>query len=95
MPDKCDATIIGAGRNGLVCATCLAKTGLKVSALERRDVVGGAAVTEEFHPEFRNSVAACTVLLLQPKLIEDLDLHAHGLSIVERKLGNFLALPHG
>ena len=63
--------------------------------LERRDVVGGAAVTEEFHPGFRNSVAAYTVSLLQPKVIRDLDLHAHGLRIVERRLGNFLPLPDG
>ena len=93
--DKCDVIIIGAGHNGLVCATYLAKAGLKVSVLERRAVVGGAAVTEEFHPGFRNSVAAYTVSLLQPKVIKDLDLHGHGLRIVERKLGNFLPLPDG
>lgn len=92
---KCDAIVIGAGHNGLVCATYLAKAGLKVTVLERRDVVGGAAVTEEFHPGFRNSVAAYTVSLLQPKVIKDLDLHGHGLRIVERKLGNFLPLPDG
>ncbi|MGA9422070.1 MAG: FAD-dependent oxidoreductase, partial [Rhodanobacteraceae bacterium] len=55
-----DAILIGAGHNGLVCATYLARAGLKVLVLERRDVVGGAAVTEEFHPGFRNSVAAYT-----------------------------------
>jgi phytoene dehydrogenase-like protein len=93
--DKFDVIIIGAGHNGLVCATYLAKAGLKVSVLERRAVVGGAAVTEEFHPGFRNSVAAYTVSLLQPKVIKDLDLHGHGLRIVERKLGNFLPLPDG
>lgn len=92
---SCDAIIIGAGHNGLVCATYLARAGLKVTVLERRDVVGGAAVTEEFHPGFRNSVAAYTVSLLQPKVIRDLDLHRHGLRIVERKLGNFLPLPDG
>ena len=63
--------------------------------LERRGVVGGAAVTEEFHPGFRNSVAAYTVSLLQPKVIRDLDLAAHGLKIVQRKLNNFLPLPDG
>jgi phytoene dehydrogenase-like protein len=95
-PNKtCDAIIIGGGHNGLVCATYLAKAGLRVRVLERRGVVGGAAVTEEFHPGFRNSVAAYTVSLLQPKVIRDLDLHAHGLRIVERKLGNFLPLPDG
>ena len=90
-----DAILIGAGHNGLVCATYLAKAGLKVLVLERRSVVGGAAVTEEFHPGFRNSVAAYTVSLLQPKVIRDLDLEAHGLRIVMRKLNNFLPLPDG
>ena len=90
-----DALIIGGGHNGLVCATYLAKAGLKVCVLEKRDVVGGAAVTEEFHPGFRNSVAAYTVSLLQPKVIRDLDLHAHGLKIVERKRNNFLPRPDG
>ena len=90
-----DAILIGAGHNGLVCATYLAKAGLKVLVLERRGVVGGAAVTEEFHPGFRNSVAAYTVSLLQPKVIRDLDLEAHGLRIVQRKLNNFLPLPDG
>jgi len=90
-----DAILIGGGHNGLVCATYLAKAGLKVCVLERRSVVGGAAVTEEFHPGFRNSVAAYTVSLLQPKVIADLDLAAHGLRIVQRRLNNFLPLPDG
>ncbi|RYD16341.1 MAG: NAD(P)/FAD-dependent oxidoreductase [Lysobacteraceae bacterium] len=89
----CDAILIGGGHNGLVCAAYLAKAGLKVTVLERRDVVGGAAVTEEFHPGFRNSVAAYTVSLLQPKVIADLELARHGLRIVQRKLNNFLPLP--
>ena len=87
-----DAVIIGAGHNGLVCAFYLARAGLKVTVLERRGVVGGAAVTEEFHPGFRNSVASYTVSLLNPKIIADLDLHGHGLRVVERKLPNFLPL---
>jgi phytoene dehydrogenase-like protein len=69
--------------------------GLKVVVLERRPVVGGAAVTEEFHPGFRNSVAAYTVSLLNPKVIRDLDLAAHGLRIVERRIANFLPLDDG
>ena len=69
--------------------------GLKVVVLERRAVVGGAAVTEEFHPGFRNSVAAYTVSLLNPKVIADLRLAEHGLRIVERKIANFLPLDDG
>jgi phytoene dehydrogenase-like protein len=87
-----DAVVIGGGHNGLVCAAYLAAAGLKVTVLERRGVVGGAAVTEEFFPGFRNSVAAYTVSLLNPKVIRDLDLARHGLRIVERKLANFLPL---
>lgn len=90
-----DVVIIGGGHNGLTCATYLAKAGLKVVVLERRNIVGGAAVTEEFHPGFRNSVASYTVSLLNPKVIADLDLHAHGLRIVERQLSNFLPLDDG
>ncbi len=92
---RCDALIIGGGHNGLVCAAYLAQAGLKVTVLERRDVVGGAAVTEEFHPGFRNSVAAYTVSLLNPKVIRDLDLHRHGLRIVERRAANFLPTADG
>ena len=87
-----DVVIVGGGHNGLVCAAYLAAAGLKVTVLERRSVVGGAAVTEEFHPGFRNSVAAYTVSLLNPKVICDLDLPRHGLRVVERPLANFLPL---
>jgi phytoene dehydrogenase-like protein len=87
-----DVLIIGGGHNGLVCAFYLARAGLKVTVLERRHVVGGAAVTEEFHPGFRNSVASYTVSLLNPKVIADLELARHGLKIVRRKLNNFLPL---
>jgi len=87
-----DAVIIGGGHNGLVCAAYLAAAGLKVTVLERRRVVGGAAVTEEFHPGFRNSVAAYTVSLLNPKVIRELELQRHGLQVVERRLANFLPL---
>jgi phytoene dehydrogenase-like protein len=87
-----DAMIIGGGHNGLVCAFYLARAGLKVTVLERREVVGGAAVTEEFHPGFRNSVASYTVSLLNPRVIQDMQLAAHGLRIVERPLSNFLPL---
>jgi phytoene dehydrogenase-like protein len=92
---KYDALIIGGGHNGLVCACYLAAAGLRVRVLERRGIVGGAAVTEEFHPGFRNSIASYTVSLLQPKVIRDLRLAAHGLRIVERPFANFLPLPDG
>ena len=90
-----DAVIIGGGHNGLVCAFYLAAAGLKTLVLERRDKVGGAAVTEEFFPGFRNSVAAYTVSLLNPKIIRDLDLARHGLRIVPRQIDNFLPLDDG
>ena len=90
-----DVIVIGGGHNGLVAAAYLAMTGLKVTVLERRVQVGGAAATEEFHPGFRNSVAAYTVSLLNPTIIRDLELYRHGLRIVERPLSNFLPLPDG
>src|SRR5271169_3871914 len=93
--NETDVVIIGAGHNGLTCAAYLASAGLKVKVVERRKVVGGAAVTEEFHPGFRNSVAAYTVSLLNPKIIADLKLGDHGLRIVERRAQNFLPSPDG
>jgi phytoene dehydrogenase-like protein len=95
VPQSSDALIIGGGHNGLVCAAYLAAGGLKVTVLEQRGVVGGAAVTEEFHPGFRNSVAAYTVSLLNPKVIRDLELPKYGLRVVERKLANFLPTDDG
>jgi phytoene dehydrogenase-like protein len=90
-----DAVIIGGGHNGLTCAAYLAGAGLSVRVLERRDVLGGAAVTEEFHPGFRNSTASYTVSLLNPKVISDLRLAQHGLVVIPRALSNFLPLPDG
>jgi phytoene dehydrogenase-like protein len=90
-----DVVIIGAGHNGLTCAAYLAMAGLRVKVVERRKVVGGAAVTEEFHPGFRNSVAAYTVSLLNPQIQADLKLAEHGLRIVERRAQNFLPAPDG
>src|SRR5262245_32638692 len=90
-----DAIIVGAGHNGLTCAAYLGMAGLRVQVFERRDLVGGACVTEEFHPGFRNSTAAFAVSLLQPKVIRDLKLYEHGLRVVERRVQNFLPLPDG
>jgi len=90
-----DAVIVGGGHNGLTCAAYLAVAGLSVCVVERRAVVGGAAVTEEFHPGFRNSTASYTVSLLDPQVIRDLRLAEHGLSISERPFANFLPLPDG
>ncbi|THD37995.1 MAG: NAD(P)/FAD-dependent oxidoreductase [Sphingomonas sp.] len=92
MTKKYDALIIGGGHNGLVCAFYLARAGLKVRILERRHIVGGAAVTEEFAPGFRNSTASYTVSLLRPKVIADIRLHERGWRIVERTISNFF--PH-
>jgi phytoene dehydrogenase-like protein len=88
-----DAVIVGGGHNGLVCAAYLAGAGLGVCVLERRDVVGGAAVTETFFPGFRNSTASYTVGLLHPRVMRDLRLAEHGLVITERPFANFVPLP--
>jgi phytoene dehydrogenase-like protein len=93
--NETDVLIIGAGHNGLTCAAYLAMAGLRVTVVDRRKVVGGAAVTEEFHPGFRNSVAAYTVSLLNPQVIKDLKLADHGLRVVERRAQNFLPAPDG
>ena len=95
MTKQYDAIIIGAGHNGLVCAFYLARAGLKVRMVERRDIVGGAAVTEEFHPGFRNSVASYTVSLLQPKVIDDMRLVDHGYRVIERPISNLLPQEDG
>src|ERR1700738_566181 len=93
--NETDVVIIGAGHNGLTCAAYLAMAGLRVKVVDRRKVVGGAAVTEEFCPGFRNSVAAYTVSLLNPQIIADLRLFDHGLKVVERRAQNFLPTPDG
>ncbi len=73
-----DAIVIGGGHNGLTAAAYLGKAGLKVLVLERRAVLGGAAVTEEFHPGYRNSIASYTVSLLRPEVVEELELKRYG-----------------
>ncbi|MBM3571333.1 MAG: NAD(P)/FAD-dependent oxidoreductase, partial [Alphaproteobacteria bacterium] len=74
-----DVIVIGGGHNGLTAAAYLAKAGLKTLVLERRSVVGGAAVTDEFHPGYRNSIASYSLSLLRGEIISDLDLTRHGL----------------
>src|SRR5262249_7097873 len=103
LPVEYDVAVIGAGHNGLTCAAYLAGAGLSVIVLEKNAVVGGAAVTEEFFPGFRNSVAAYTVSLLNPTVIADLELAKFGLRILERPAANFwpvdatryLLMPYG
>ena len=90
MRTRFDVVVVGGGHNGLVCACYLAQAGLDVCVLERHTAVGGAAITEQFHPGFRNSVASYTVSLLQRKIIDELALPSHGLRIVPRPLGNFV-----
>ncbi len=82
MPQRYDAVIIGGGHNGLVSAAYLARAGLTTLVLERRHVLGGAAVTEEVFPGFRFSVASYVVSLLRPEIIRDLELPRHGLRIL-------------
>lgn len=81
--EQYDVIIIGAGHNGLVCGAYLAKAGLKVCALERREVMGGAAVTEEVWPGYHVSVASFVMSLMQPKVILDLELLKFGLEILD------------
>jgi phytoene dehydrogenase-like protein len=87
-----DVAIIGGGHNGLTAAAYLGGAGYSVVVLEKNAVAGGAALTEEFHPGYRNSVASYTVSLLDPTVIRELDLKAHGLTIVERPAANFMPI---
>ncbi|HYC06867.1 MAG TPA: NAD(P)/FAD-dependent oxidoreductase, partial [Candidatus Binatia bacterium] len=82
MAQRYDAVIIGGGHNGLVSAAYLARAGMRTLVLEKRHVLGGAAVTEEIFPGFRFSVASYVVSLLRPEIIRELDLPRHGLDIL-------------
>ena len=77
--DHPDVVIVGGGHNGLTAACYLGEAGKKVLVLERRPLVGGAAVTEEFHPGYRNSMCSYVVSLLHPKVVADLELEDRGL----------------
>lgn len=90
-----DVVIIGGGHNGLVCANYLAMSGKKVLVLERRHIVGGAAVTEELYPGFKFSRASYLCSLLRPQIIKDLDLHRHGLEFLERRPASFTPMKDG
>ncbi|MCA1833290.1 MAG: phytoene desaturase family protein [Actinomycetota bacterium] len=89
------AVIVGAGHNGLVAACLLAKRGVKVTVLERRDVVGGACVTEELIPGFRVSTAAYSFSLFRPEIVKELDLERHGLAWYSKEPRMFVPLPDG
>src|SRR5881227_3229867 len=95
MPDAYDVIIIGAGHNGLVTAAYLARAGWRVLVLERRELVGGACVTEELWPGFKVSTAAYVNSLLRPEIIRDLDLKRHGFAMLPRNPSSFTPFPDG
>ena len=95
MPETRDIIIVGGGHNGLVTAFYLAKAGFKPLILERRDIVGGAAITEEFHPGFRCSTLAHMTAPLRAEIIRDMGLARHGLKMMQPDVRVFSPTPDG
>ncbi|TWT46782.1 phytoene desaturase family protein [Botrimarina hoheduenensis] len=93
--DGFDAIVIGGGHNGLVCACYLARAGKRVCVLERRQVLGGAATTEELWPGYKVSTAAYVISLFLPQIIRELKLKEHGLAVLPRNPSSFTPLPDG
>jgi phytoene dehydrogenase-like protein len=92
---KYDVIIVGAGHNGLVTASYLARAGLRVLVLERRELVGGACVTEEVWPGYKVSTASYVNSLLRPEIIRDLELKRHGFELLPRNPSSFTPFPDG
>src|SRR2546427_7722023 len=95
MSGSYDIIIVGAGHNGLVTAAYLACAGRRVLVLERRNIVGGACVTEELWPGFKVSTAAYVNSLLRPEIIRDLELQRHGFELLPRNPSSFTPFPDG
>src|SRR5205809_5877817 len=95
MPGSYDIIIIGAGHNGLVAAAYLARSGMRVLVLERRELVGGACVTEEVWPGYKVSTASYVNSLLRPEIIRDLELKKHGFEMLPRSPSSFTPFPDG
>ena len=90
-----DVIVVGGGHNGLVCAAYLGRAGLKTLVLERRHLVGGAAVTEEVWPGFKVSTASYVVSLLSPRIVEELELQRHGYHVYPLDPAYFAPFPEG
>src|ERR671938_595306 len=95
MPAPYDTIVVGAGHNGLVTAAYLARAGQRVLVLERRELVGGACVTEEPWPGFKVSTASYVNSLLRPRIIRELELHRHGFEMIPRDPSSFTPFPDG